>query len=165
MRSKSKPSLKNKCHNPSPVKQSTHHSNFHNHIMKPDMIDNEGKSMHKCQEEKGIGRPAMEDLKPLVRNSCEKCDPIRLACSCAIECQLFEVRWRRENRTRQMACMLKPSIQILSLKVVSHRNPRLTSSMAVESNPCLSNYRISLHLILSILYIWLTEKVNRSSGP
>lgn len=52
------------------------------HIMPSYVVHNERKGVQQCEDKEGIGNPSVEDLKFLVRDSCEQCDPIRLTRSC-----------------------------------------------------------------------------------
>lgn len=81
---KGKPGLEDEGHDACPVKDKTH-LKLHYHVAKSDVIDNEGKCMHKGKDEKRIGYPSVEDLKLLVRDAREERDPVRLARRCAAE--------------------------------------------------------------------------------
>jgi hypothetical protein len=85
VRSKGKPRLEHKRNDTSPVKYQAHRD-LHLHIMEPDVIDDEWEGVHKRKKEEGIGGPSVEHLEPLMRNSSEERDPIRLGCSCAVKC-------------------------------------------------------------------------------
>ena len=52
------------------------------HVMPPNMINNEWECVHERKDEECIGNPSVEDLKSLVGDSCEQCNPIRLSRSC-----------------------------------------------------------------------------------
>lgn len=83
---KGKPGLENQRNDASPVKYSAAHRHLHDHIMEPDVVDDEWKGMHERKEEEGIGGPSVEHLEPLMRNSREERDPVRLGRGSAIEC-------------------------------------------------------------------------------
>ena len=87
---KGKPSLENQRNNASPVKYSAVHRHFHDHIMEPDVKDDEWESVHERKEEEGIGDPSVEQLQLLMRNSREERNPVRLTRGRAVECQCFE---------------------------------------------------------------------------
>lgn len=76
---KSKPSLQDDGYDACPIKYQTH-LKLHDHIAKSDVKDDEGKRVHKCEEEKSVGYPSVEHLELLVRDTREKCDPVRLGC-------------------------------------------------------------------------------------
>lgn len=61
------------------------------HVMPPDVVYNEWECVQERKDKKGVGNPSMEDLKPLVRNSGEQCNPISLARSCAGYCQCLKI--------------------------------------------------------------------------
>lgn len=66
MRCKGKPSLEDQRNDAGPVEYGAVHRHFHYHIMPVDMVDDEWKGVHQCQNEKGIGSPSVEDLKVLM---------------------------------------------------------------------------------------------------
>jgi hypothetical protein len=86
----SKPSLEDECDDTSPVEQSTHHRHFHNHIVEPNVIYDERKSVHERKKEKRIGGPSVKDLNSLMRNSSSERDPIRLGRCGAMAAQYSE---------------------------------------------------------------------------
>jgi|SRR5690242_18010804 len=136
MRGKGQPRLENKRDDTSPVEQSAHHCDLHNHIVEMDVIHNEWESVHQCKEEEGISGPSVEHLDLLVRYSCAECDPISFARSSTAKCQFIVAGFLRKH-TKQMACKLMPSSRTWFPVVVTHQNLHLTSSKAVESAPYL----------------------------
>lgn len=81
MRRKSEPCLKNQRNDAGPVKYKIGRKMVL-HVLKPDVVYDEWECVHESKDKKGIGNPSVEDLEFLVRNSCQQCDPIRLACGC-----------------------------------------------------------------------------------
>lgn len=52
------------------------------HVVPPNVVHDEWKCVQERKEKEGIGDPSVEDLKSLVGNSGQQCDPIRLCCGC-----------------------------------------------------------------------------------
>jgi hypothetical protein len=52
------------------------------HVMPPNVVHNEWEGVQKREDKKGIGNPSVKDLKSFVRDSREKCNPVRLSRRC-----------------------------------------------------------------------------------
>lgn len=86
----------------------------------------------------------MEDLKSLVRNSREQCDPIRLARGCTRQYQYYESSAVFVRPTKRTAYTPEPAIQTWCPTVANRQNPHLASSKAVEPNPLLRNHQVNV---------------------
>ena len=75
------PRLENKCDDAGPVEYKIRGEVFL-HVMPPNVVHNEWECVQERKDEKGIGYPSVEDLKSLMRNSREQCDPVRLGRGC-----------------------------------------------------------------------------------
>lgn len=60
------------------------------HVMPPNVVHNEWECVQERKDKEGVRDPSVEDLKLLVRNSSEQCDPVRLTRSCTGQCQCSE---------------------------------------------------------------------------
>lgn len=77
MRQECKPSLCNQSSNTRPVEEKTRLELFL-HLMPVDVVHDEGEGVEQCENEEGVGDPAVEDLEALVAYAGDECYPIRL---------------------------------------------------------------------------------------
>lgn len=140
---KGKPSLEYNGHDACPVKYKAH-LELHDHVPESNVIDDERKRVHKCEEEEGVGYPSVEDLELLVGNAREERDPVRLGCRRTGQKSVNTCIWtnagscdRVGGPTKQRACMPRPSIPILFPTGENYQSQDSASSMVGESDPCL----------------------------
>jgi hypothetical protein len=85
VRSNGQPGLENERNDAGPVEYEIG-SEMGLHVMRPNVEHNEWECMQERKDKEGIGNPSVENLKSLVRNSREQCDPVRLTGGCTGQC-------------------------------------------------------------------------------
>nr|POE75610.1 hypothetical protein CFP56_53722 [Quercus suber] len=67
-----------------------------NHVVIPDMPDDERKGVHQRKHHEGVCNPSMEHLKLLMRHSGDQRDPVRFACG-RTRHDVSRIIWRCER--------------------------------------------------------------------
>jgi hypothetical protein len=85
------PSLKYQRNDACPVENCGALGDLFDHVVVPDVKDDEWERMHQCEDEEAVSRPSVEDLQLLVGHPRHKRDPICFACS-GTEMLVFHIK-------------------------------------------------------------------------